>query len=121
MLTFQSSPFVFSLPFFALFHHPNSILPSVKLQNKNKTKQSVTYHDNSNDEIELTDSDRDNPKPTNHSCNNFLTSMDTILMCATGLVCMIIYGIVQGLIYRNYELPIYFADPLLEDIANGSL
>jgi hypothetical protein len=47
--------------------------------------------------------------------------MDTILMCATGLVCMIIYGIVQGLIYRNYELPIYFADPLLEDIANGSL
>jgi hypothetical protein len=35
--------FVFSLPFFALFHHPNSILPSVKLQNKNKNKNIVLH------------------------------------------------------------------------------
>jgi hypothetical protein len=55
--------------------------------------------------------------------------MDSILMCSTGLVCIIIYGIVQGCIYRDYPDGVWpvdipgsdSSDPLLEDIANNGL
>ena len=61
--------------------------------------------------------------------------MDTILMCTTGLVCVTIYAIVQGCIYKDYpngvwpvdipsEMPSYlpssdYADSLLKEIENG--
>ena len=92
--------------------------------------QSVAQ-DNSTDEIEYTDTERGrNSKPTNQSCDSFLISMDSILMCSTGLVCIIIYGIVQGCIYRDYPDGVWpvdipgsnFADDsLLEDIEYNGL
>ena len=115
-------------------HFPRDIhsplLPSISLFLSVLAHQSVAQ-DNSTDEIEYTDTERGrNSKPTNQSCDSFLISMDSILMCSTGLVCIIIYGIVQGCIYRDYPDGVWpvdipgsnFADDsLLEDIEYNGL
>ena len=121
----------FYLIFHVIFTPPSPPLPpSISIFLSVLAHQSVAQ-DNSTDEIEYTDTERGrNSKPTNQSCDSFLISMDSILMCSTGLVCIIIYGIVQGCIYRDYPDGVWpvdipgsnFADDsLLEDIEYNGL
>jgi len=70
-------------------------------------KRRFTYDKNGDEDVsgdsDDDDDDDDNEMTKNlyESWSNFITNLDTILMSTTLLVCLLIYGIVQGLVYAE--------------------
>jgi len=70
-------------------------------------KRRFTYDKNGDEDVsgdsDDDDDDDDNEMTKNlyESWSNFITNLDTILMSTTLLVCLLIYGIVQGVVYAE--------------------